>query len=87
MVYLYVTYFGEKNSFYLYLSPFYWFDQNIFFKQIQIFLRIYSFQTYKDIQTFRVFLSSFLRVLLFWLKDNFFVNLPLNESKQQKGVV
>ena len=46
IVYLNVTLLGEKNSFYLYLSPFYWFDQKQFFKQIQIFLRIYSFQTY-----------------------------------------
>ena len=37
--------FGEKQ-FLLIFIPFYWFDQKQLFKQIQIFLRIFPFQTW-----------------------------------------
>ena len=36
----------EEKKFLLIFIPFYWFDQKQLFKQIQIFLRIFSFQTW-----------------------------------------
>ena len=36
----------EEKFFLLIFIPFYWFDQNQLFKQIQIFLRFFSFQTW-----------------------------------------
>ena len=35
-----------RKQFMLIFVPFYWFDQKKLFKQIQIFLRIFPFQTW-----------------------------------------
>ncbi len=43
IVWLYVAYFGKKNKFLLIYVPFYRFDQNDLFKQIQNFLRFFPF--------------------------------------------
>ena len=45
--------YGEKYFLLIFIS-FYWFDQKKLFKQIQIFLRIYPFQTCLEKQTLRI---------------------------------
>ena len=65
----------------------YWFDQKQLFKQIQIFLWIFHFSNWLRKTNFWVFLSFFLRLSLFGLKREVFIEYPRKRCKIQESIV